>query len=441
MDECTSWCKTGMPNVTRTLHNIHQRAWRKLQRKAMGFKIKNQHIPALFFADDIVRIANTEEENKDLIKEVMEFTKKWKLEISEEKSQVLHIGRNKRSEGHTWTIENDNDKIQLANTELYKYLGVYINRERNPFKTQIDEMRKKGKNKLNAMKIIAKHSINKVWTVDALWKGEIIPALLYACEVIPFNKTAKTNLESLQSEVGRWILAGNNGMPLAGIRGEMGWKRLDGEIMRRKLNYYGKIAYMEDSRWVKAIWVEMRKEEQPSKWYTEIKEAAHELNISLDEWKFLKNHRQWKKYVNKKVDTWEQMKWKMEVMSKPSLELYPKRVLSTREDYIDDTIESKNLTRWRLNNIRWNIETESGKACRACGSGTGSIIHVLTECDKTSKLHNKQIKEETEEDKHTSTRNLLTDRSVENMQYLKELYDLWRGSEQQPSPPVNGGGT
>ena len=73
-----------------------------------------------------------------------------------------------------------------------------------------------------------------------------------------------------------------------------------------------------------------------------------------------------KVYIDKKTEIWEEDIWQREIRDLTSLELYPKKELGQREYYINDTEESKILTRLRLNNIQWNWKQGEEKLCKAC---------------------------------------------------------------------------
>ena len=58
----------------------------RLIEKGKGIKIAGLNIPALFFADDFVLMAGNENDMKGLLEELVTFTKEWKLEINQDKS-------------------------------------------------------------------------------------------------------------------------------------------------------------------------------------------------------------------------------------------------------------------------------------------------------------------------------------------------------------------
>ncbi len=302
-------------------------------------------------------------------------------------------------------------------------MGVHLNRNGNIFKYHMDSLTTKGKSKINAIKIIANEGINRIWTADALWKGAARPAILYASEAIKFNQTDMKKLESLQGDMGRWILKGNGGMPNVGIRGELGWKTINGEAMRRKIAYYGKIAFMHEDRWIKQIWRNMHITKK-SKWLSEVQHAAKELGVKLEDWKRMKNFQEWKKHVDKKTKQWEDQAWLQEREELRSLECYPKRGLTDRERYLDDSEESRIMTRLRLNNVQWNITTEQGKLCRACNTEKGGLTHMLLDCPATNKKH-EEAQTVAREGVASRITSILADKTKENMCWLAGMYKTW----------------
>ena len=54
----------------------------------------------------------------------------------------------KGKEERLWNVEIGGSTIRLKETELYKYLGIYRNRNGNVFRKQLEELRRKGQNRI-----------------------------------------------------------------------------------------------------------------------------------------------------------------------------------------------------------------------------------------------------------------------------------------------------
>ena len=174
----------------------------RLMTMKKGIDLAGIIIPALFFADDLVLMARKEEDLSSLLEELAQFTKEWKLEINQDKSLIMRT-KTRDKNTNIWCVKTEEEEIEFKETDLYKYLGVYLNRNGNIFKNHVENLIEKGKSKVNAIKIIANESMNRIWTADALWKGAARPAILYASEAIRINQTDMKRIESIQGDMGR----------------------------------------------------------------------------------------------------------------------------------------------------------------------------------------------------------------------------------------------
>ena len=75
--------------------------------------------------------------------------------------------------------------------------------------------------------------------------------MLYGKEILVYAKECLRKLESVQHQIGCKILGVNRSVNRAGVRLELGWKFLEGEIMVVKLKFLGRIKMMYDHRWAK----------------------------------------------------------------------------------------------------------------------------------------------------------------------------------------------
>ena len=64
----------------------------KLRETRIGIKLEEGRINALFYADDIIFIAETRKELQELMNIVTDYCKKWRCEINRSKSQVVIYG-------------------------------------------------------------------------------------------------------------------------------------------------------------------------------------------------------------------------------------------------------------------------------------------------------------------------------------------------------------
>ena len=77
----------------------------------------------IIYADDIVRISDTEVNLQYMLDSMHYWCHKWKLKLNIDKSNVMHFSpkRQKRSE-FKYHFGND----ELINVDKYKYIGIYL---------------------------------------------------------------------------------------------------------------------------------------------------------------------------------------------------------------------------------------------------------------------------------------------------------------------------
>ena len=86
------------------------------------------------------------------------------------------------------------------------------------------------KKKVGLTKVVAGNAPKTVWAADITWKGSVKPAALYGAEIINYTKTWVKEMERIQNKLGRWILGTSQSAASAGVRGELGWTTIQGEI-------------------------------------------------------------------------------------------------------------------------------------------------------------------------------------------------------------------
>ena len=89
----------------------------------IGVNICNVKISSLFWADDIVLLANDERELQFMLDLAATFANKWKLSFNHEKSNVLIVGR-RMDALRMWRLGDS----YISEVNTYKYLGVTFSR-------------------------------------------------------------------------------------------------------------------------------------------------------------------------------------------------------------------------------------------------------------------------------------------------------------------------
>ena len=68
-----------------------------------------------------------------------------------------------------------------------------------------------------------------------MWKGVIVPRVMYGMEVIKINKKEVDDLEITQNKVARMGLGARKWVATETLRGEMGWSSFEERIDKVKI--------------------------------------------------------------------------------------------------------------------------------------------------------------------------------------------------------------
>ena len=200
------------------------------------------------------------------------------------------------------------------------------------------------------------------------------PALLYGSEIVIYSKTWIKALEVAQNQVARWVTGTGPRATRIGLRGELGWRKMECEIWERKLGYFGVIKNMGDQRWPKKILIAEEKDPLGSSWLREVRRIMREVGLTYNG----QGQKEWKRITKRAVKEWELQNWEGERETHVKLGEYPKEKWGGREEYLNFSLGSKMLCKFRINDVD---SGEGDQMCGPCGAVTGDMRrHILTEC-------------------------------------------------------------
>ena len=119
-----------------------------------------------------------------------------------------------------------------------KYLGVIIGGfGRDIFRFERENLIAKAQKKAAQIKSYIKKSYDITMVGKAVWKLQMIPALLYGKQVVILNKKLIDKLQTIENGVYRYILGVGNMTPVAALRGEIGASRIETRIAETVLMF------------------------------------------------------------------------------------------------------------------------------------------------------------------------------------------------------------
>ncbi len=357
-------------------------------------------VPAMLFADDLVLISKSKIGLEKMVDKTQKFMREKKLEINFDKTEIMNVGGNDKNKAF-WVVKDFKNELPIGiikETEVYRYLGVRLTKSGG-----VERDIKKHKNELSRKvaltQLTAIHARDPVWAAEAMWKMAMRPAVLYATEVVPCIDKWVDEIEKSENNMARYILGTSRGAPIAGIRGELGWPSVQGEIWKRKLCYRGKILSMGAERWPKKLLEDMERNGYGTvdtfQWRKEVQKASEKFEITLEgSMGGEGDYENYKREVNSKWWAYEDKKWQSEKAERKSMKFYCKKSLRTMAEHLRGTKISKTLSRFRMGDIGL-IEGKSKEGCPICKEKFESgVEHILLNCPGCQVLRQKEGIEE-----------------------------------------------
>ena len=213
-----------------------------------GFDIGNGvTVSGLLFADDIVVCSRTASGLKNLLNLVNKHCEKLKLVVSEEKSQIVSPTDN------DWELVGEDGVVRtLKQVMQYKYLGVET--FSSIFRTFSAKQKKcvqTAKRYLHACIHLGKCGSDLIKIAMTTWESIAVPSILYGCESVIFCETKIAELESIQSQVAKRILAVPKNTSNLCAQTELGFKPIRLRLLILQLQFYFRVLRLPNTRWVK----------------------------------------------------------------------------------------------------------------------------------------------------------------------------------------------
>ena len=233
---------------------------------------------------------------------------------------------------------------------------------------------------------MARESFDPCHVADALWKQVAMEGILYGIKVSSVTKKILRKLDSIQAQVGAFILGVRHTCSHDAIRKELGWKSMKSIIYTRKLLYWERLASLDTDNWAHLAFKECSKAKGRrkggtwlSRWRKETEGIFVECKI-VDPFKYHINR---KKSIKMGIEKWE-LKQLAEACKGSSLRGLPEYKKTTKiQSYVNHTEASMAIAQFRLGDARLgNRSTPAIKDCRLChqGKNNNNEAHIIFSC-------------------------------------------------------------
>ena len=151
------------------------------------------------------------------------------------------------------------------------------------------------------------------------------------------------------------------------------------------MNFYGRLCNLPPSRWARNALSEAIKIH--SSWFKEIMKIREELGIHLKG--FNLDLKRWKKYVSKKIHSWENARNLIDIGKLNSLSTYPVENLrlGKSKEYLKEK-HAKEVCKFRTGQLVYEAKAAGESVCILCKEKPLDATHLLLNCPKTKDLIN-----------------------------------------------------
>ena len=309
-----------------------------------------ERVAGLMYADDIVLIAQQEEELQELLTKMGEIAAEYGLSFSERKSKVVRVFEESRQ--NSWCLGNRT----IEEASEYKYLGVQVKGGQNGGINAAQERLSECRRVVGMIKFTANRSGERLVVGREAWKGIAVSKLMYGCGAIAGELKEINNMDRMQNEIGRWLWASGMNVSNALIRGETGWSTFKEREAKVKLDWALRVVFEEGpvSRIGRACAAELG---NASRWWRRVYEIAGMVGMEdlmniialkrvnrngLERLDLTADVQLWKAELKNSVEKWGLQKWREDMgNSEEMVEYRCWKRKPAKEGYVNASVGAK----------------------------------------------------------------------------------------------------
>ena len=266
-----------------------------------GIRLSNDFtIATLLWVDDVLTLAEGENNQKDMLDRIDNFATKHKIKWGQSKCNVMRVGSHpKETLNSTWTIGT----MPIEETKTYKYLGDIIS-SNGKNKENIEARKQKTQSTtVNINSFGATEVLRKIETKILLELHDKItlPGLLANAESWSLLKGEIDNVETVEIQTLKHLFDLPIHMPTPAIIFSFGTIYTRYRIEKKRLIYLHKILKRRDSHWTN-IMLQILKTLKLG-WAKTIIQSLHDFNLPTD-FQTIRTYsiNQWKNTVEQKIE-------------------------------------------------------------------------------------------------------------------------------------------
>jgi len=364
-----------------------------LKEKGYGVQVRWKRVCGLWYADDIVLLAEDPAELREMMACVGQYCRQWRTEANARKSGVMVVGA---APDLLAPFVLCGEIVPIVSK--YKYLGIVFN-DQWDWSDHVQYVLSTVSKRVRALEWrLWKNRAVDVETKVIAWKTIFRPALEYGSEVWwPQDKQAEL-FERLQLKVCKWMLGCAATTPTDIVLGDLGVPSMRSRFVRARLGFAGAVQCMTEGRIASAC------REKVTTWNRMVSRVRSEFGLSEqygelhsggDEEERAQRVREWKALVKVTVTEKERELWWVGLIKGKRSEIYREiKEAPGFEEYLrSPEFRQGGLLRFKIRSGMLYLNDEVGRrskreadrVCSLCESGeVEDIKHFLFVCPKLS---------------------------------------------------------
>ncbi len=351
----------------------------------LGIEVnENLKLSIMLYADDIVLLAENEQDLQRMIDCLLQWCHKWRLKVNIDKSNVVHF-RHRR--GPCTKVIFKYSEAVLHNVSKYKYLGIYL----DCFLKYEEAAKILGESAGRALcGTIGKYKSFKnvtFRTFSKLYHSAVVPVSDYGAAIWGYKHFPGSN--NVHNRAMRYFLGVHKFAPNAALQGDIGWLP---PIYRRHLDmlrFWNRVISMNPNRLTKRVF-ENDYLLGKANWCSEVKEILTEVNLAHI---FVNRTKCDINILTEKPKEKLNREWLEAVASKPKLRVYRQFKTDLTSEYYVNCFMSRYkrslLAQFRMGILPLNVELGrfvsiplEKRICQICNTNEiEDEIHFLCSCE------------------------------------------------------------
>uniref|UniRef100_L7M0D4 Putative tick transposon n=1 Tax=Rhipicephalus pulchellus TaxID=72859 RepID=L7M0D4_RHIPC len=365
------------------------RVERALLNSNLGFSMRfsttsaseNHRLPGLAFADDLVVMAESNQELQSLLDICQKEIASLGLRFNTKKSAVVCLA-GRSTDAAALTLAGE----PLAARNDYRYLGVTLCVGAARYSQHETMIRQAA---LQGQRILRRRCLwgcNRFQMIRDLWKMVHVPGLTFGNAVVCLSPTTREWLERQQREVGRAALGCHGRVANEAVQGDVGWSSFEAREAASKIIYRGRLMRMRRARWARRVFEYLSATCMRTDWTRRIYQLEKKYGFFAEAIS-TETASKWAVEVRLRVREAEDTQWRKAMEAKSTLECYRKHKESiSGSRFYDNSAGSSLLFEARAGALR-TLEyrrrfdnTFVSSLCRVCGVETETQEHLVLRC-------------------------------------------------------------